>query len=110
MDAVRAETRLRDREAVAFLAEHVGNRHAAILIDDFAMAAATGMTHDWYRPDHVESGSIGGNDYLAGAAMGLRVRIRHHHRDRERRTDRVAGEPLVAVDDVVIALAHRAGL
>src|SRR5208282_6931478 len=76
VDASRAEPRLRDGEAAAFLAEYVGHRHAAVLVDYLAMPAAADVAHHRHGANQVESGSVGGNDYLAGAAMGLRVGIR----------------------------------
>src|SRR5208337_2112898 len=110
VDASRAEPRLRDREAAAFLAEQVAHRHAAVLVDYLAMPAAAGVAHHRHGANQVESRSVGRNDYLAGAAMRRRVGVRHDHRDREARANRVGREPLVAVDHVVVAVANGAGL
>ena len=60
MDAAGAQTRLRNREAGAFLAEQIGHRHAAILIDDLAMATAARMAHHRDRAHQLKPGvSVG---------------------------------------------------
>ena len=89
--------------------EEVRHRHAAVLVADLGVVVVVVAHHRDAALD-AEAGRVGGHDDLAEAEVGVRVvGVRHRHHDGERRPVRAAGEPLVPVDDPVVAVAHRRG-
>src|SRR2546426_11102655 len=104
----RAEARLPEAVALAPAAQDGGVRHAHILEADLAMIAVPGhglhVAHD--RPARRvrvdEEGRVARPRRPGGG-----IPLRDH--DRERRAARARDEPLVAVQDPVVAVAHGRG-
>ena len=70
-----------------------------------------GVAHHAHVADQVEAGRVGGDDDHAGPAVGRGVGVGDGHHDRERRAVGRRGEPLLAVDHVVVAVdGDRGGL
>ena len=108
MDAARAETPLRDLEPAALTEQHVGRGHANVLEGDLRMAvrrivvtehrkaAADGHPFRVHRhEDH----------RLLFVPLRVGTRFPHENRDRAARIAGARDPPLVAIDDVLVALA-----
>src|SRR5262249_621338 len=109
VDPSRAEPLLRDREARTFFAETIADRYAAVLAANLGVMIVA-FTHHRDAPFDREAGRVGRHQDHAEAPMRVRMRwVGRGHYDREGRAVRTAREPLVTVDDVVIAVANRGG-
>ena len=101
---------LGDGEARALLAEQVGGGHAAFFVADLAVAGALVVAHHRDRADQVEAGRVGRHADHRGARVGVGIGVGDDHRDRQVGADGARGEPLVAVDHPLVAVADRARL
>ncbi len=109
VDAAAAEARLGDHEGRAGLAEHVVGRHAHVLVAHVGVArvlGALGADADVAHDAH--AGRLARHDDHAHALVGRDVGVGHRHHDQERRVAGVRGEPLLAVDQPVVAVEPRA--
>ena len=111
VDAPAAEALLRQHEPVARRTDQMVVRHPAVGEDDLRVVAGAsvlglGMGHRADVPHHVHARRSLGNDedrrVLVRPALG--VGLGEDQRDVSRRG--VGGEPLVAVDDPLFAVAH----
>jgi hypothetical protein len=111
VDAARAEPLLGDAEAGPLLAQQVGARHAAGVVEDLGVAEHTlaGVTHDVDVAHQVEAGRVGGHQDHAGPLMRRRLGVGHRHDHRQGRPVGGGGVPLLAVDDVVVTVADGSG-
>src|SRR6185437_13691809 len=100
---------LRNGKARAFLPEKVLLWHAAILKPHLRVAGMvfSHVPHHAEIFDNPEARRVDGNQNLAGALVGWRIRICHSHQHREGGAVSGRGEPFVAVDDVIISVFHR---
>ena len=112
VDAARTEPLLRDNEPVAFRAEQIALRHAAGVVEDLGVArpVVSGVAHNVDVAYKVETGSIGGDDNHRGAVVGRRFRIGDCHDHGKCGAIGRRRVPLLAVDDVVVAVLDRGGL
>ena len=93
----------------ALLAEHVGVGYADVVVADLGMAAATAHGRDVAHD--LEAGRVRRHDEGAVAGLGdLGVGIGLGDDDGEVRTVGTGREPLVAVDDPLVAVANRRSL
>ena len=85
--------------------------HPARLVDDLGVAgpAGAGVAHHADVAHQLEAGRVGRHDDQAGPQVRRRVRVRHRHDDRERGAVGRRREPLLAVDDVVVAVDDGGG-
>ena len=117
MDAPRAQALLRQVEALAdarLTAHHVLDRDAHLLVEDLGVAAGLarpmgGVAHGGDVPHDVDPGGVDGHHEHGAALVGVDVRVGHGHHDEEVGHRGIGGEPLVAVDDPLLAVAHRGG-
>jgi hypothetical protein len=109
MNPSRTEPSLCDLEAGPLAAEEVGARNADILVDDLAVAEPVfaGMAHHGRIPDDRKARRVARDNNLARASVRVGLRIRDRHHDGERRPVGRGGEPLMAVDDVGVAVGNR---
>ena len=108
------EPLLGQQEAVARVADEVVGGHPHVVVDDLGVAAGLagallGMGHGRHVAQDVHARRRGRHDDHRVALVGLVVGVRHAHDDEEVGHRRVRGEPLVAVDDPLVAVAHRPG-
>ena len=108
VDAPRSESLLGDPEAVTDAAQHVGRRDPARLVRDLAMAVVTdpGVAHHADVADQLEPRGVRGNDEHRGSAVRRGGGIGDGHDDGEGRAVGRGGEPLLAVQDVVVTVGH----
>ena len=111
VDAAGAEALLGDEEAGARGAQAALHRDAAAGEADLGVAgkALVGFAHDRDVADADEARRIGWHEQHGGALVGGGVGLGHGHDDRKGGAVGRRGEPLVAVDDVVIAVEDGAG-
>ena len=109
MDASRSQASLSDGEPLPLAAQEVLLRNTAVLEPELRVAppAFSLIPHARDVAHATVTGRIGRHDDLAGALVQRRVRIRHDHRDGERRPVRRRCEPLVTVDHVVPTVLDR---
>ena len=72
------------------------------------MARALVVAHHGHRPHALEAGRVHRHQDHARALVRRRVGVGHDHGDRERGAVVARGEPLVAVDDPLVAVELRA--
>ena len=98
--------------ALAHLPQDVFLGDADVVVDHFAVVRLRTAPHP-DAPDDVDALGGGGHDelgHLSLAAFGVGVAVGHPgHDDEELGVDAVGGEPLVAVDDPVVAVEHGRG-
>ena len=108
VDASRAESRLRDREAAPFFTKQIGNGNADVLVFDLAVPAAVVVPEHRQRAHDPHTRRIERNEdhRLAPILIGIGVGHAHYDRDLATRIRGAGGPPLARVDHVVIAFAH----
>src|SRR6185369_8712500 len=107
MNSARPESLLRDREALAFPAQQIALRHAAVLVSDFRMTGviAALVAHDADVSHYLKSRRGYRNDDLARTFVWIRVlRIGYGHHNGEASAFGRRSEPLVTVDDVIVTV------
>src|SRR6185369_8410212 len=112
MNSSGPESLLRDRKALAFPAQQIALRHAAILVSDFRMTGviAAFVAHHADVSHYLKSRRRYRNDDLARAFVRIRaLSIGYGHHDGEARTLGGRSKPLVTVDDVIITLFNCRG-
>ena len=115
MNPPRIEPLLRDQKTRSLSAEQRLRGNADVVVDDLGVVAVTAeavprMLHRRDVAQDLHAGRVGVDDEHRGALMGSRLGIGHGHHDQEVGDRAVRREPLVAVDDPVIAVADRRGL
>ncbi len=110
MDPPGAEALLRDREPRSLLAETIGDRargspRSESRRDGCRRRPSPGCPRSIVKPGVSVGTMIWLKRRCGSGCCGIVLR----HDDRERRAVRTAREPLVTVDDVVIAVANRGG-
>ncbi len=87
-----------------------GDRHADVRVAHLAVRrpVAAAVAHRRDRAHDVDTRRVGGDDDLRRAQVRVGIRIGDRHHDPERGAFCAGREPLVAVDDVVVAVAHGA--
>ena len=111
VDAAGAEPVLRGLVAAAPAAELVAHRHANVVVDDLAVVALDAPHGD--AADDVHAGRVARDDDLGHAAARVAAALGvlgTAHDDEEIGPHAVRREPLVAVDDPLVAVAPRRGL
>src|SRR3569832_351939 len=111
VDAARTESLLRNGKAGALGTEAVLDGDAAVFATHFAVAgeALAGVAHDRDVADSDEAGGVRRHEDHRRALVRRRVGVGHGHGDGDRGPVGGRGGPLVPVDDVRVAVAHRAG-
>ena len=109
MDAAWPKSLLRQLEPVALAADEVVDGNAHISIDDLRVVAEAavrrlGVLHGRHVTHDVDSLGLHGDDEHRGPLVRMDIRIGDCHDDEEIRHGAVGGEPLVAVDDVLVAV------
>ena len=113
MDAPRDEPVLGDHEPLALAAEQRVGGHAHVLVEDLGVAAELaearlGVLHRRDVAQDVDARRVGRDEEHRGALVRARVGVGDRHHDQEVGDRGVAREPLVTVDDPLVALTHRA--
>ncbi len=108
MDASAAEPRLGDEEGLAASAEHVVLGDPNLVVANvcvrtifFTVVAEGHVANDF------DARRLGGDDEHRHLLVGRVVGVGHRHDDEERGETGVGGEPLLAVDDPLVAVGHR---
>ena len=101
---------LADLEAAALAEEHVGSGHAHVVEPDVhvAVRGVVAAEHG-HRAQHLDTGGVHRHEDLGLLCVHRRVRVRLAHDDHDLAA-RVAGAGdvvLLAVEDVLVAVAHR---
>src|SRR6185437_10519522 len=113
VDPARAEPRLRDREPAALVADQVGRGHPDVAEHNLGVAAVlvVVVAEDLHAADDRHAGGVARHQdhRLLAVTAGGRVGLAHHDEDLRLRVQRPGDPPLVAVDDVLVAVAHDAG-
>ena len=117
VDAPGPEPLLRQREALAdtgLTAHDVVERHTHVVVDDLGVptgfaGAMVGFAHGGHIAQDVHARSVGGHDDHRIVLVRHLVVAGLHHHDEEVGDRRVRREPLVPVDDPLVAIAHRFG-
>ncbi len=114
VDAPGPQPLLGQHETFALEADEilVGDPH--LPVDDLGMATEPAVVldrilHGGYVTDDVDPRGVGGNDDHRAPLVGVDVGVGHRHHDEEVGHRAVGGEPLVAVDDPLVTVPHRAG-
>ena len=116
VDATRTEPLLREREPLAEAfgtADDVLVRDAHVVVDDLGMAtrltgAMVGLAHRRHVAEDVDARRVGRDDEHRERLVGGRFLVaRPRHHDEEVADRRVRREPLVAVDQPLVAVAGR---
>ena len=81
-----------------------------VVVDQCVGALPFGLTGKTDIADDLDAGRVGGHEEHGHALVGGHVGIGDCHDDEERRRPGVGGEELPAVEDPLVAVAHRAGL
>ena len=102
VDAAAAEPGLGDDEALAGLAEQVVPGHAHVVVADVGVGALA-FVADRHVAQDLHPRRVGGHDEHGHALVGRRLRVGHRHDDQEGGVAGVRREPLLAVDDPLIA-------
>ena len=82
---------------------HVGVPHVRVRAVTFLLVSETDVADD------LDTGRVAGDDEHRHLLIGRIVRVGHRHDDEERRELGVRREPLLAVDDPLVTILHRAG-
>src|SRR5690606_6783468 len=110
VDAAGPETRLGDREALALAGDQVAGRDAHVGEDDLGVTAvvAVVVAEDLHAALDLDTGGVPGHEDLRLLAVTRRVRVGLAHDDHDLgvRVHRSRDEPLAAVDDVLVTVAH----
>ena len=90
-------------------------RDPDVVVDDLGVAAEVSevldrVLHGRHVADDVDARRVGGDDDHRAALVRVDVGVGHGHDDEEVGDRAVGREPLVAVDDPLVAVAHRRGL
>src|SRR5436309_5685177 len=109
MNSAGPQPFLRDEKPIPRLSECIRHGYPAVAVIDFAVRAGR-LAHYGDRPDDLESRRVRGHDNLAHPAVRVAIWVADAHDYRERGADRAAREPLVAINDPFVAVAHRACL
>ncbi len=88
--------------------------HPDVAVDDLGVGPdlpemGDGVLHGGHVADDVDPGGAGGDDDHRAALVGVDVGVGHAHDDEEVGHRAVGGEPLVAVDHPLVAVADRRG-
>ena len=115
VDTAGIQALLSDQEPRALGAEQGRARDPDVLVADLGVVAVApealvGVLHRGDVADDVHAGGVGFHDEHRGALVRTRIGVGDRHHDQEVGDRAVGGEPLVAVDHPVVAVAHRAGL
>jgi len=110
--APRTQALLRNHESVPLGAQKVFLRHAAVLVQDLAVAEviASGVSHNGDVPHQVEARRVARHDDHARAQIRRGLGIGDRHDDRELGAVGRGAVPLLAVDYVIAAVLHRRGI
>ena len=106
------EPRLGDREPAALLAEQVADGHAHVGERELGVPVLVLVAERPEVPDDRQPGVSRGTSTIDCCRCGpaLRVGLAHHDEDLAALVGGAGDPPLAAVDDVVVAVAHDAGL
>src|SRR5215510_16058678 len=104
MDTPRPKTCLGNDEATAFFAKTMRHWHPYIVVAHLRMPAVTDMIKNRQGTHQLKSWRIEGHQHHGGAPMGRRLGVRYRHDDGNAAVGMIgiAGEPLVASNDVRI--------
>ena len=110
VDAAGPEPLLRQPEPVPHARRARSRRHARAGEAHLAVRppSASRVTEHGHRPHDLDAGRVGRDEDHRGAPVRLRIRVGDGHHDREPRAVGAGGEPLVRVDDPLVAVERRA--
>ena len=112
MNPARPETTLGDLEATAFAQQQVGGWHAHVLVRDLAMAMRgiiVAKYRQWPHDGHAGGIDRHQNHRLLRMARCFRIGLAHQDEDLAAWIAGAGDPPLVAVDEVVVAITFDAG-
>ena len=108
VDAPAAEAGLGDDEAIPAAAEKVVRRDANVGVADVGMRAVV-VAVDGHVAHDLDARRVVGHDEHRHASVGRLVGVGDGQHDEERGEVGVRREPLLAVDDPLVAVGHGAG-
>ena len=112
VDPAGAEAGLGDGEPVALTGEAVGDGHTDVVEGDLGVAVLVLVAEHGQVPDDGHAGGVTGDQHhgLLPVGGGVGVGLAHDDEDLAAFVGGSGDPPLVAVDDVVVAVAPDAGL